>query len=299
LENDNNAARYLAPEKKLYNAQWNDDLHHAMHVLATGESGGYYADYADAPRKHLARCLAEGFAYQGDPSPYRDGERRGEPSADIAPTSFVSFLQNHDQIGNRAFGERVAALAPEARRRALYAIFLLAPAVPMFFMGEEWGTERPFPFFCDFGPELARAVTEGRRKEFARFPQFGDPAARRRIPDPNDPATFSGAILDWANVDSPSAKPWLDFHRELLRIRRTEIVPRLKTIASRATYTLLGDQGVRVQWRWAERGALHLAANVSDAALAIDEPPGRIVYPNDGGRVPGQMAPWSVLWSIE
>ena len=160
LENDHNAARYLdrgedgAP--RLYVAQWNDDAHHALHLLATGESDGYYEDYADAPLRHLGRILTEGFAYQGEPSAYRDGERRGEPSTHLPLTAFVNLLQNHDQVGNRAFGERIDRLASPEALRAVTAVLLLAPSPPLLFMGEEFAAPEPFLFFCDFGDDLAQ-----------------------------------------------------------------------------------------------------------------------------------------------
>ena len=181
LENDANQARFLGEGG--YDAQWNDDVHHACHVLATGETDGYYVAYADAPARHLARALAEGFAYQGEESPF-SREPRGEPSAHLPPGCFVDFLQNHDQVGNRAHGERLVSLSQESALRCLSAILLLAPSPPLLFMGEEWGCRQPFLFFCDFHDELAKAVREGRRKEFARFPEFRDPAARARHPHP-------------------------------------------------------------------------------------------------------------------
>jgi maltooligosyltrehalose trehalohydrolase len=309
LENDDNEARYLlrdnADRPRLYTAQWNDDVHHAMHVLATAESGGYYADYADAPLKHFGRCLTEGFAYQGDPSPFRHGAPRGEPSTDAPMTAFVSFLQNHDQIGNRAFGERITALAAAERVRALSAIFLLAPSPPMLFMGEEWGTRVPFPFFCDFGPELARAVTEGRRKEFARFPQFQDPQAQARIPDPNDPATFRRAVLDWETIDRGEAAEWLAWHRQVLTVRRQQIVPRLRNLKPHpGRYEQLQERGLRVHWVLGDGARLGLTANLGDCDLHGIEPPrGRVIYryPEAGiGRTPaGMLAPWSVVFYLE
>ncbi len=156
----------------------------------TGERDGYYADYAERPLWHLGRCLAEGFAYQGEPSRYRGGRPRGEPSAHLPPTAFVSFLQNHDQVGNRAFGERIGALAAPRPLAAATACCCSRRRSRMLFMGEEFGASAPFLFFCDFGPELAAAVTNGRRAEFGRFERFRDPAAQDAIPDPNDPATF-------------------------------------------------------------------------------------------------------------
>ena len=147
LENDGNQAHLLGPGR--YTAQWNDDFHHALHVLCTGETDGYYADYSDRPIRHLGRCLAEGFAYQGEPSPFR-GRPRGEPSALLPQQAFVCFLQCHDQVGNRAFGERLTDLAPAPAAQAAAALCLLAPAIPMLFMGEEFAASTPFLYFCDF-----------------------------------------------------------------------------------------------------------------------------------------------------
>ena len=190
LENDRNQSHYLQRTKqcrpRTYSAQWNDDIHHTLHVVVTGERDGYYSDYSDRPVDRLGRCLAEGFAYQGEVSIYRNGEKRGEPTTGLPPTAFVSFLQNHDQIGNRAFGERILAIADPRAVRAASAILLLSPQTPLLFMGEEFGAQTPFLFFCDFEEDLAAAVTDGRRNEFARFARFSDPAAREGIPDPND-----------------------------------------------------------------------------------------------------------------
>ena len=274
LENEHNTARYLARDvhgrPRWHTAQWNDDIHHAAHVLATGERGGYYSDYADQPVRWLGRCLAEGFAYQGDPSAYRDGAARGEPSAHLPAGAFVSFLQNHDQIGNRAFGERLSVLAPPAAVRALTTVLLLAPSPPMLFMGEEWDTRKPFPFFCDFGPELAKAVTEGRRKEFARFPEFSDPQARERIPDPNDPATFASAVLDWNSLADPagSAARALAFRRELLTLRAQTLAPRLSRLKPGGCYRIVSDHGLIVEWDFNDGARLALLANLGDAPIA-------------------------------
>src|ERR1700682_1557215 len=197
LENDDNTASALDagqdPPRGKYRAQWNDDYHHAWHVLLTRESHGYYGDYQRSPLRDIARALGSGFVYQGEVSAHRGGRLRGEPSGALAPTAFVNFLQNHDQIGNRAFGDRLETIVGAAAIEAALATTLLAPAVPMLFMGEEWGSRAPFPFFCDFEGELADAVRGGRRKEFAgAYAKYGD-----GIPDPLDPSTFQSAILDW------------------------------------------------------------------------------------------------------
>ncbi|MBK8908746.1 MAG: malto-oligosyltrehalose trehalohydrolase [Rhodospirillales bacterium] len=309
LENDDNEARYLARtdggRPRHYVAQWNDDSHHAYHVVISGESAGYYADYADKPVAHLGRCLTEGFAYQDDPSRFRKGERRGEASAHLPPLAFVDFLQNHDQIGNRAFGERISVLAAPAAVQAATAILLLAPSPPMLFMGEEWGAKTPFLFFCDFGPELTEPVREGRRREFASFPEFSDPAARERIPDPTVEATFRASALDWNDLDEDEHREWLALHRRLLEIRRMEIVPHLAgTGGHSGTWTAWGDRGLTCTWRLGDSSTLTLIANLSadHAPLPPERPAGRMIYAFEGyeGSMPKQgMPPWAVAWFLE
>ena len=253
LENDRNEARYLRytddGKPRHYNAQWNDDFHHAFHVLLTGEKDGYYSDYADPVTRHLGRCLAEGFAYQGEPSPFRDGKPRGEPSAELPPAAFVTFLQNHDQIGNRALGERLGALTRPERLRAATVAWLLAPARPMLFMGEEFAASSPFLFFCDFGPELAQAVTNGRRREFARFEQFSSREMQERIPDPNHPDTFERSRLDWQSLEGSRTR---DVARALprpsSRCVRKHIVPRLPDMRGHSgRYTVIADGALLVR----------------------------------------------------
>lgn len=304
LENDDNAARFLRRDPSgavsRFDAQWNDDYHHVAHVLLTGESGGYYADYAEAPQARLGRSLTEGFIYQGEPSPYRDGERRGEPSADLLPQTFVDFIQNHDQIGNRAFGERLTTLARPEPLRAMVAVTLLAPAVPMLFMGEEWGAEEPFLFFCSFGDELADAVREGRRREFERFPQFADPEARAAIPDPNAVQTFERSRLRWAATREPNGRAWLEFYRQLLDVRRREIVPHLPTTGTvGADSSLHGSGGLTVQWGLGGGRRLILAANLADEPTVGEAMPGRPLFrthaETDYGTA-GSRPPWSVAW---
>lgn len=298
LENDANEARYLGAGR--YAAQWNDDIHHALHVLATGEADGYYADYADAPARHLGRCLAEGFAYQGELSAYRDRTARGEPSAQLPPQVFVSFLQNHDQIGNRAFGERIGQLAPAPAVRAAAAVYLLAPAIPMLFMGEEFAAATPFLFFCDFGGELREAVTEGRRREFRKFARFADEATQAAIPDPNQAETFAHSTLDWASLGDPERSDWLVYYRELLRLRRQMIVPRLRGMAGHAgTFETFATAGLRVNWRLGDGSTLRLLANLSGEAASAAEPPGETLFTLATAVGKGELAPWSVLWTLE
>lgn len=307
LENDANAAHYLARDPagrpKYATAQWNDDFHHALHVIVTGETDGYYADYAAAPAAQLGRGLAEGFAWQGEASPYRDGAARGEPSAHLPPTAFVGFLQNHDQIGNRACGERISRLAPAPAQEAALAILLLAPAPPLLFMGEEFGCTQPFAFFCDFGADLAATVTAGRRREFARFARFADARVRESIPDPNAAATFDACVLDWDALDNPAQARRLAQTRALLHLRRSAVVPHLAGMAGGSgRYAAFGARGLAVSWRLGDGSTLALLANLGgQPAVAPVRPAGEILHRcnlTDADLAAGRLPPWSVAWFL-
>jgi maltooligosyltrehalose trehalohydrolase len=296
LENGDNRASLLDtmldPPNGKYRAQWNDDYHHAWHVLLTGESQGYYGDYQRAPRGDLARALASGFVYQGETAAFWGGRLRGEPSGELSPMAFVNFLQNHDQVGNRAFGDRLESLAkPEAIEAAL-TVTLLAPNVPMLFMGEEWGSKAPFPFFCDFKAGLADAVRKGRRAEYAwAYARYRD-----EVPDPLDPATFKSAVLDWETRGQEAGQKRLALVTRLLMLRQKEIVPRLNGAvfgeAEAAESGLLS-----ASWRMGDGAALHLIANLSGAAVArpSGESLGRPIWGGEPGTV---LPPWSVFWRI-
>ena len=305
LENDDNAAHYLCPRAASeFRAQWNDDIHHALHVAATGESDGYYADYVPRPVAHLVRCLTDGFDYQGEVSKYRNGRRRGEPSTFLPPIAFVSFLQNHDQVGNRAFGERVTAFVPARVLRCLTAVLLLAPQPPLLFMGQEFGADSPFQFFCDFEPDLAAAVVRGRRAEFARFARFASPAEREKIPDPNDVATFERSHLDWTEIDEAEHAAWLDFHRELLAIRRREVMPLLPRLPGGAAQAdLFADTAFAVAWACDNGARLTLVANLGEAPVAAPTSEyGRLLHAVPGekmARADDRLEPWSTRWYLQ
>jgi 1,4-alpha-glucan branching enzyme/maltooligosyltrehalose trehalohydrolase len=300
LENDANEARHLGPGR--YAAQWNDDIHHALHVLTTGETDGYYADYAEAPIRHLGRCLAHGFAYQGEVSVYRGHAPRGEPSAHLPPQAFVSFLQNHDQVGNRAFGERIGRLAPAPALRAAAAVYLLAPAIPLLFMGEEFAAATPFPFFCDFGADLRDAVTAGRRREFSRFARFTDAAAQAAIPDPNAAETFAAARLDWDSFRDGERAAWLAHYRGLLKLRRDLVVPRLRGMGGHAArFEVLAPNALKVEWRLGDGSMLRLVANFSHESMHTAAPPGAAVFAlavQSAGGDALALGPWAVLWTL-
>ena len=262
LENEENDAARLRDGG--FDAQWNDDFHNVMHVLLTGETSAYYADFADRPAERLARCLAEGFIYQGEASANHDGKTRGSASAHLSPTRFVAFLQNHDQVGNRAMGERLIALTDKAKLRAATALLLLCPQVPLLFMGEEEGSETPFLFFTDFHDELADAVREGRRKEFAKFDAFADPEARARIPDPNAVSTFAASVPQ----PGPEADEWRAFYRELLTFRRERIVPHLVGAVSVGAQ-VLGEAAVVARWRLGDGTTLGVAIDLGDEPATL------------------------------
>ena len=306
LENERNDAARLIRRARgaphLATAQWNDDVHHALHVMVTGEHDGYYVDYTGAPQRLFGRALAEGFGFQGQPSGSRHGAPRGTPSTHLPPLAFVNSTQTHDQVGNRAHGERIAELAERQGRtpalRALLACVLLSPPVPMLFMGEEFAAGTPFLYFCDFAGELARAVTDGRRNEFRHFARFADPQERAAIPDPNDESTFRRSKLNWAERDHGMHRAWLDFYRALLTLRRDVLVPWLPRARS-GTCTHEAWHVLHVRWPLGQHRAWHLMANLSDAPLArTPRERGDLVYdstPLDGSTAP----PWSVQVSLE
>jgi malto-oligosyltrehalose trehalohydrolase len=302
LENEENQVSRLRRAADgtplLYTAQWNDDAHHVLHVAATGEDQAYYREYRGDTDK-LGRALAEGFAFQGQIMQFR-GTPRGEPSGVLPPTAFVTFIQNHDQIGNRAFGERITAIASPEALRAIVAVYLLLPQVPMLFMGEEWGAAQPFPFFCDFSGPLADAVRKGRREEFAKFPEFQDEAMRERIPDPQAQSTFESAKLAWSDLEKPEHAGWHSFYARLLAIRREALVPLLPLIRGNAgRYEVLGPAAVMVRWRTEDGAELMLAANLSANRTAGFPPAaGRILWQEGTVSSDGAGDPWSVRWSL-
>jgi maltooligosyltrehalose trehalohydrolase len=295
LENDHNRVSVLDPVEDppcgKYRAQWNDDYHHAWHVLLTGETQGYYRDYQHSPLHDIARALGSGFVYQGEASAHRGGQLRGEKSGKLAPVAFVNFLENHDQIGNRPFGDRIEANVSANAIEAALAVLLLAPAIPMLFMGEEWGSKAPFPFFCGFEGELAQAVRKGRRKEYAwAYEKYGD-----EVPDPLAPTTFQSAVLDWESINAPAGKKRLALVRELLAIRRREIMPRLAGAAF-GEATAAKNGLLAASWRMGDGASLQLRANLSNEILREASANGGIKLWGDDTRE--MMFPWSVVWRL-
>lgn len=300
IEDDENTTRLLRFDAdnrpRLFTAEWNDDWHHAMQSLLTGEDTGYYQDYADAPAKRVAETMAQGFGYQGEPSPFREGRKRGEPSAHLPPTAFVDFLQNHDQTGNRAQGDRITTLAtPEAVDAAL-VLLLLAPHIPLLFMGDEYGEVRPFQFFTDFIGDLAEAVRKGRNEEFRNNKSFAEAYTKNLVPDPNALETFAGSVL------APTATPRLDFVRSLIAARMAHVVPRLAGIGGNAgKVEAIDSNAFSVSWTLGGGGTLALTANLSDSPC---DRPGNFAgapffsHPADMDAATRTLAPWSVIATL-
>ncbi|MCA1456529.1 malto-oligosyltrehalose trehalohydrolase [Bradyrhizobium sp. BRP22] len=295
LENSDNRASLLDatedPPRGKYRGQWNDDYHHVWHVMLTGEAQGYYGDYQDSPRGGLARALASGYVYQGEVSTFWGGIPRGEPSGALSPTCFVNFLQNHDQIGNRPFGDRLESFADPKAIEAALAITLLAPMTPMLFMGEEWGSTAPFPFFCDFHGDLAHAVRKGRREEYAwAYAKYGD-----EVPDPLEQSTFQSAVLDWTERDREPGRTRLALTSDLLAVRHREITPRLAGASFGGAHA---DDGLlTAHWRMGDGRLLSLTANLGDREIAApkDQSAGTLIW---GSALGTNIPAWSVCWHI-
>lgn len=266
LEHHNAASHLL----KAVDAQWNDDGHNVLHVLLTGEDGGYYGDYANEPAAKLARVLAEGWVYQGEQSAYLKAPR-GEPSAELPPYAHVLFLQNHDQIGNRAFGERLTSLTPANALEAAITLQLLCPQIPLLFMGEEVAARTPFLFFTDHHDELADAVREGRRQEFAGFAEFADPEKREQIPDPNAVETFTACVPRAESVDR------FALYQRLIELRMKELVPRLPGTKSLGA-EVIGPKAVVARWRLGDGSRLTIVTNLGTDAVSYEPPAGRLLF---------------------
>ena len=211
----------------------------------------------------------------------------------MPPSAFVSFIQNHDQIGNRAFGERLNSLAPPETIRALASVYLLVPQIPMLFMGEEWGAQpQPFLFFCDFGVELMRTPSARLARGILTFPRsLPIPERVAEIPDPLAEATFLASKLDWSRKDAEH----LAYYRELLDARRDYVRPLMPSIQHAGEALVLGEQAVRVSWRAGDQ-RLVLDANLSARAVAFPPLKARVFW--RCGDADG-LGPWSVRWGIE
>jgi maltooligosyltrehalose trehalohydrolase len=235
-------------------AQWSDDFHHALHAVLTGERAGYYADFGALA--DLAKTFTGAFAYDGRYSTFRQ-RRHGRPANGLTGHHFLGYLQNHDQVGNRATGERSSHLMNPERLKVAAALVLTAPFVPLLFQGEEWGASAPFQYFTDHeDPELGQAVSEGRRSEFAGFGW-----APEAVPDPQEPATFARAKLDWREQEGEPHAGLLAWYRRLIRLRRA-----IPTLADGRMDLVRVRWDEHARWLTLERGPVTVACNLAAQA---------------------------------
>jgi maltooligosyltrehalose trehalohydrolase len=237
-------------------SQWSDDFHHALHTALTEEHDGYYVDYRGL--EDLAQALQHGFVYRGQYSRYRDCHF-GADTQGLRGKQFLVFSQNHDQIGNRAVGDRLSTILALGQLKLAAALTLLSPFVPLLFMGEEWGSRTPFQYFTDHEePELAAAVRNGRREEFASFGWKADD-----VPDPQARSTFERSRLDWDELSGAGHRELLEWHRALLRLRREP------SLADDRLETTRVDFDQTQGWLTLHRGDITVACNFSNASRRV------------------------------
>jgi maltooligosyltrehalose trehalohydrolase len=306
LENEANQPDLIERKGKrvpLYDAQWGDDFHNALHVLLTGEEEGYYRAFADRPLDHLARSLTESFAYQGEVFPLHE-KPRGAKSAHLPPEATIFFAQNHDQVGNRALGERLSILLSAEKLHQAMALVLLNPHIPMLFMGEEAAAETPFLFFCDWHGEAAQLTRDGRRREFADFSAFSTPEMRDKIPDPTDEQTFLSSRLNWKSLEyAPRSREFHALTRELLALRHRHVVPLIKEGFTRTKAELLGrgrtKDGLSVIWHTEEDNSLHIITSFAERSLPMPKIEGTVIWNSDRGSLGSSLRPHQILVAVD
>jgi len=290
-EDERNLARLVRPRDAggcNLDGVWADDFHHQVHRLLTGDHEGYYVDYAGRA-DDIATTIDRGWLYVGQRSTHAGGPKGSDP-AGVPLSRFVFCLQNHDQVGNRARGERLARLADPAALRAATALLLLVPETPLLFMGQEWAPSTPFLYFTDHHGELGRSVTEGRRREFEAFADFADPAARRRFPDPQAASTFESSRLDWTDVTREPHAGVRRLHRALIRLRQDFID--LGGVSPAPVARAMDESTIAVIRRTRDDDVLVIARLAS---------PGRVRVSPDvvEGWKPGSRTPWAAVLTTE
>lgn len=264
-EDGRNEARLVTPIEQGgfgLDAVWADDFHHELRAAFAGDRDGYYEDYQGTP-EDIARTIHKGWFYEGQRSKHL-GRPRGTPVEHLSPLHLMHCIQNHDQIGNRAHGERLGESVGAAAFRAMSALLLLGPYTPLLFMGQEWNARTPFQYFTDHEPELGKRVTEGRRREFGAFSAFG-----AEVPDPQEPGTFARSRLDWSEREQPDHAGMLAWYCALLGLRRSH--PALRE-RGRGTFsaTALSPDAVRLERRGKGDGAAVIALVAVRGELVMD-----------------------------
>jgi maltooligosyltrehalose trehalohydrolase len=282
------AEQLLPPERGGFglDAMWNDDFHHAAKVALTGTRDGYFGDYTGRAQEFLS-CVRRGFLYQGQWYPWQK-KTRGNAARGLPAESSIVFLQNHDQIGNTFFGDRIHSTAAPGRYRALMALTLLGPQTPMLFMGQEFAASARFMFFADHHEELAALVHNGRREFLSQFRAYAGEEIQERVPAPHAEATFLGSKLDWSEVKDHSEA--LAFHRDLLQLRACDPVIAQQDV-SKIDGATLSEQAFLLRWFDAEHGDRLLIINL-DRELPLMPPAEPLLAPSRG-------TTWQLLWSSE
>jgi 1,4-alpha-glucan branching enzyme/maltooligosyltrehalose trehalohydrolase len=302
LENERNESEWLTPQPQpgRYDAQWNDDFHHALHVALTGETSGYYHDYGTQPMDLLARALSHGMLFEHSPRK-PGGAREQVQAAQPQPLpTLVNYAHNHDQVGNRAHGERLSQLVPREAAPVATLLALLTPAIPMLFFGEEFGAPEAFLFFADWEGELREAVRAGRKREYGHV-EGGTP-----LPDPCSAQTFAASRPDAGRAATGEGRAWMALVRDALAARRQWITPRQPLLShGRHSSQRVGASGIAVQWRYTDARMLSLELNLSGQPLAVPaehigpveaQPVFRHNWPADTPA--GQWPAWGARWTF-
>jgi maltooligosyltrehalose trehalohydrolase len=276
------------PEGCGLDAVWADDLHHQLRRHTAGDHEADCSDYTGS-MEDIVRTLRQGWFYEGQRTANHDAPR-GTPAEGLPPAAFVHCIQNHDQVGNRALGDRLTDSVPLPVYRAASALLLLSPYTPLLWMGQEWAATTPFQYFTDHPPELGRLVTEGRRREFGKFSAFANPAVRERIPDPQAPETFARSKLRWDEAERPPHAGVRALYRELIALRRAHPALRRRDRAG-FDVVALGEHALALR-RTGEDGSALLLVVSFKGALSVDLGEHAETHVPSGGR-------WQLLLSSE
>jgi maltooligosyltrehalose trehalohydrolase len=296
LEDEHNESARMMRDSdgraRLYSAQWNHQMAH-LRELPGAEPCSLRAA-VDQKTEIVSRMLAIGFG--GITKATNEAD---EIDCHAPPAAYVSFLQTHDLVGNDLLGQRIYAKAPVHAVRALSAIYLLVPQIPMLFMGDEWGASTPFPFFCDFDGDTGQQAREGRLK-FLRKNLQVEEREFVRVPDPLAELSFRSAHLDWNELSQREHAEWLRWYRDVLKLRREQIVPLAKSIREQCgTYELRSRRVFAATWNLEHNARLILQANLCEIPAHFDSDAGRVLWIEGTEMGPGQLGPWTVRWSVE
>lgn len=288
-ENESQEAKIARPPERGgygFDALWNDDFHHSVIAALTGQRSAYYTDYFGSPQEFVS-AVKYGYLYQGQHYSWQK-QRRGESALGMDPSAFVTFIENHDQVSNSAYGKRLHQLASPGRLRAITALTLLAPGTPMLFQGQEWASSKPFIFFAHHNPELAKLVHKGRSEFLAQFPALATSMMRDLVPDPASPSTMETCKLDWSERERN--QEMLALHRDLLLLRRTDPAFRMQ-LSGKVDGAVLGPHAFVLRY-FVEAGQDRLLIMNFGADLHLAQAPEPLLAPPLGKL-------WQVLWSSE